>query len=69
MLFADFDWDTILEMLSTKPKLLEPIPKYPEVTRDFALLVDEDVSFEGLRNAAFQTEKKLLKKIFLNLVN
>ena len=41
------------------------IPKFPEVRRDLALLVDKEVTFAQIETLAFQTEKKLLKKIGL----
>ena len=64
VLFADFNWDLILESICNKIKFTE-IPKYPEVRRDLALLVDENVSFETLYKLARQTEKSLLKEINL----
>ncbi len=63
--FADFNWDAILESISSENMLLAPIPKYPKVNRDFALLLDEHVSFEALKKAALNTEKKLLKEVSL----
>jgi phenylalanyl-tRNA synthetase beta chain len=62
--FADFNWATILKTISTKIKYSE-IPKYPEVRRDLALLIDESVSYESIYNLARQTEKSLLKNIDL----
>jgi len=62
--FADFNWAAILKTISTKIKYSE-IPKYPEVRRDLALLIDESVSYESIYNLARQTEKSLLKKIDL----
>jgi len=41
------------------------IPKYPEVKRDFALLLDNTVSFKAIHDIAFQTERNLLKKVNL----
>jgi phenylalanyl-tRNA synthetase beta chain len=64
VLFADFNWDLILESICNKIKFTD-IPKYPEVRRDLALLVDENVSFETLYILARQTEKSLLKEINL----
>jgi len=64
-LYADFDWDVILNEITSKNFILQPIPKFPEVKRDFALLLDEAVTFEGLKAAAFQTEQKLLKDVNL----
>jgi phenylalanyl-tRNA synthetase beta chain len=64
VLFADFNWNVILKSLNNKIKFAE-IPKYPEVRRDLALLVDEAVAFEEIYNCARQTEKSLLKDITL----
>lgn len=62
--YADFNWDLILKKISTKIKYVE-IPKYPEVRRDLALLVDQNVTYESIYNIARQTEKSLLKDINL----
>ncbi|RKS94225.1 phenylalanyl-tRNA synthetase beta subunit [Flavobacterium limicola] len=62
--YADFNWDVILKKISTKIKYAE-IPKYPEVRRDLALLVDQNVTYESIYNIARQTEKSLLKDIDL----
>ena len=62
--YADFNWDLILKKISTKIKYVE-IPKYPEVRRDLALLVDQNVTYESIYNIARQTEKSLLKDIDL----
>jgi len=44
---------------------ISELPKYPEVKRDLALLLDEKVDFIDLYNYAFQTERKLLKNVDL----
>ena len=62
--YADFNWDLILKKISTKIKYTE-IPKYPEVRRDLALLLDQKISYESVYNVARQTEKGLLKNIDL----
>jgi phenylalanyl-tRNA synthetase beta chain len=62
--FADFNWNLILKLLSTKIKFAD-IPKYPEVRRDLALLVDDSVAFEAIYSIARQTEKSLLKDVNL----
>jgi phenylalanyl-tRNA synthetase beta chain len=62
--YADFNWSLVLKLLSTKIKFTD-IPKYPEVRRDLALLVDEAVAFESIYNIARQTEKSLLKNVNL----
>ncbi|WP_435577961.1 phenylalanine--tRNA ligase subunit beta [Gilvibacter sp.] len=63
--YADFNWDAVLAALSTGEILFKNISKYPAVKRDFALLLDEGVSFEALHATAFATERKLLKEVQL----
>jgi phenylalanyl-tRNA synthetase beta chain len=62
--FADFNWAAILKLVSNKIKFTE-IPKYPEVRRDLALLIDQAVTYESIYTIARQTEKSLLKNIDL----
>lgn len=62
--YADFNWGQVLKLLSNKIKFTE-IPKYPEVRRDLAMLVDESVSFDAIFKVARATEKSLLKEINL----
>jgi phenylalanyl-tRNA synthetase beta chain len=63
--YADFNWDIVLKQISTKNFKLRPIAKFQPVQRDFALLLDTSVRFSALRDAAFSTEKKLLKSVNL----
>lgn len=62
--FADLNWEAIQKYVSNKIKLTE-IPKFPEVRRDLALLVDQNITFEQLYAISKQTEKSLLKEINL----
>ena len=62
--FADFNWDAVIKLTTGKIKYTE-ISKFPEVRRDLALLVDQNVSFESIYTIARQTEKSLLKDISL----
>ena len=62
--YADFNWALILKTISTKIKFTD-IPKYPEVRRDLALLVDKNVTYDSIYNLARQTEKLLLKDVNL----
>src|SRR5690606_39619004 len=61
---SDIYWDKIQKYISNKIKFTD-IPKYPEVRRDLALLIDSKVAFEAIYKVAKQTEKKLLKDINL----
>lgn len=62
---VDFDWDAILANISTQNISFQEIPKFPEVTRDLALLVDEATAFKQINDLAWGTEKQLLKKVNL----
>lgn len=65
VLYSDFYWDNILEVVKRNSITFKDLPKYPEVRRDFALLLDEAVNFESIYNLARQCERKLLKDINL----
>lgn len=45
--------------------LFTELPKFPEVKRDLALLIDKSVTFAQIKAIAQKTEKKLLKRISL----
>jgi phenylalanyl-tRNA synthetase beta chain len=64
VVYADFNWGKLQKYISNKIKYTD-IPKYPEVRRDFALLVDETIQFEQIFNLAKQTEKSVLKQVKL----
>ncbi len=63
--YADFKWDTVLEEIATDNFKLKAIPKFPKVKRDLALLIDDSVTFNSLKETAQKTEKQLLKSINL----
>lgn len=66
VLFADLNWNCILENIAKKPKLkLRPIAKYPAIRRDFALLLGQEIGFDQIEKLAYQTEKHILKNVGL----
>ena len=65
VLFANFNWDNVLQMVKQNTIVFKDIPKYPEVRRDFALLVDDKITFEQIDTIAMKTEKELLKDVDL----
>ena len=60
--YADIQWDVMTGLAASHPIRFEGLPRFPEVRRDLALLVDAEVTFSSIESLAFQTEKKLLKK-------
>lgn len=65
VLYADFNWGILLKLAQDGGILFQAIPKYPEVKRDFALLLNKEITFESVYDIAFKTEKELLKKVNL----
>ena len=63
--FADVRWDVLLDTVKRHKVQFAEIPRYPEVRRDLALLVDEAVRFETIEQLAFATERKLLRSVTL----
>ncbi|MDB2631356.1 phenylalanine--tRNA ligase subunit beta [Flavobacteriaceae bacterium] len=63
--YADFNWDLIFDSISSSKVKFKPISKFPEVRRDFALLIDEDIKFETIYQLAKQTDHKVLSDINL----
>ena len=63
--YADLYWKELLRVNKQFKPVISDLPKAPEVKRDFALLVDKQVAFADLARAAFATERKLLKNVYL----
>ena len=63
--YADINWELILKGYPTKEVLYAEIPKFPEVRRDLALIIDKKVQFADIERVAYSTEKKLLKCVSL----
>jgi phenylalanyl-tRNA synthetase beta chain len=62
---AEIAWDVLLEAQQAHKVLFAELPKFPEVRRDLALVVDEAVTFAQLYAVAFKTGKHLLKQVNL----
>lgn len=65
VLYADFNWDQVINSAKNQKNKFTDIPKFPAVRRDFALLLDDSISYQEVENIAVQTEKKLLKSVNL----
>lgn len=60
--YADFNWDLLMKKLP-KTTQFKAISKFPEVSRDLALLLNKPVNFSQIKELAFKSERKLLKKV------
>ena len=63
--YAELNWTALMKATKKIEVLFKEVPKFPEVSRDLALLVDNSVEFAQIEQIARQTEKKFLKKVEL----
>ena len=63
--YAELNWTVLMKVIKKNEVLYTEISKFPAVSRDLALLVDNSVEFAQIEQVARQTEKKLLKKVEL----
>ena len=62
---AEISWDILFQLIKKQKVLFKEMPKFPEVKRDLALLLDEGVNFTEIRKSAFKAERKILKSVTL----
>ena len=63
--YADLHWDELMKKTRKNKVEFSELQKYPAVSRDLALLLDKDVRFVQVEEAARSAEKKLLKSVEL----
>ena len=63
--YAELNWTALMKVIKKNEVLYTEISKFPPVSRDLALLVDNSVEFAQIEQIARQTEKKLLKNVEL----
>ncbi len=65
MYYSDLNFNSILSELGNHKVQYSEISKFPEVKRDLALLLDKNITFGEIEKIAYETERKLLKKVTL----
>ena len=63
--YAEMNWTQLMKATKKNEVKFTEVPRFPAVSRDLALLVDNSVEFAQIEQIARQTEKKLLKKVEL----
>jgi phenylalanyl-tRNA synthetase beta chain len=63
--YGVIEWEHLIATMENRQVLYREIPRFPEVKRDLALLLSRDVPFASIEKLAFETEKTLLKNVFL----
>jgi phenylalanyl-tRNA synthetase beta chain len=63
--YADVNWEILVPLTDEDSIRFRELPKFPEVKRDLALLVDRSVEFAEIEQIAYETEQRLLKQVGL----
>jgi phenylalanyl-tRNA synthetase beta chain len=63
--YGDIHWTSLMKGIQNLSVSYSPLPKYPEVRRDLALLLDKEVKFSRIKELAFKAERQILRSINL----
>ncbi len=63
--YAEFKWEILVKLASSKHITFSDLPKFPAVRRDLAMILDKSVKYEQLKRIAQKTCGNLLKEINL----
>ena len=63
--FAELSWTALMKETRQATTVFSEIPKFPEVRRDLALLVDTAVTFAQIEQTAAEMDRKLLRRVVL----
>ena len=63
--YAELNWTALMKAVKKAKFAFKEPSKFPPVSRDLALLIDNGIEFAEVERIAYQTEKKLLKRVEL----
>lgn len=63
--YAEVAWSEIVSAARKHQIVMEDLPKYPEVRRDLALLIDREVTYADLERVSQKAGGKILKEVNL----
>ena len=63
--YAELDYDKIQKYIDAKPKIFKKVSKFPSVSRDISILVDENVKFRNIQESIKKVNQGLIKKVAL----
>jgi phenylalanyl-tRNA synthetase beta chain len=62
---AELNWNYLVKLLNKKSIRFEELSKFPEVSRDLAVIIDENIKFESIFKKIKSNSGSILKKIDL----
>lgn len=63
--YADINWDKVIKASSNNTVKYKEVPKFPEVRRDLALVINKEITYQQIEELATKTERNILKSINL----
>ena len=63
--YAELSWTLLMKEIKKSKVTYSEISKFPAVKRDLALLLNKSVQFAEIQKIAFDSDRKLLKKVEL----
>lgn len=63
--YGELNWTALLPIMANSKIIYRELPKFPEVERDLALLVDKPTKYAELEQLATKAERKLLQSVDL----
>lgn len=63
--YAEINWTAVMKAIKKNKTEFRELSKFPAVSRDLALLLDEGVEFAEVEQCARQAEKKILRRVEL----
>jgi phenylalanyl-tRNA synthetase beta chain len=63
--YAVVNWEDLIKARGDHKIQYAELPRFPEVRRDLALLVDKSLTYDKIRDLAFKTESTLLNRVDL----
>ncbi len=63
--YANIHWEAVFQQHKKHAVEFNELPKFPAVRRDLALLLNKSVTFAQLKEAAFKTERQILREVDL----
>ena len=62
---AEINWEVLFSLIKRDKFSFKELPRFPEVRRDLALLLDEGVAYADVRKSALRAGKKLIRSVSL----
>ena len=63
--YAELNFDNIEKYINIKPKTVKKVSKFPSVSRDISILVDENIKFRNIQESIKKVNQSLIKKVSL----